>query len=114
VDIIPSRSLVLVFAVALVACRHAAPETIPSPVAQLHPTIIDDWPNGDPSYERLAVQFNNEPLIILTQSSERPVKYHGLVITIDRIKTVRALRAAEARERFKDQSLTGAILIELK
>jgi len=111
---IPPRSLLLVFAVALVACRHPAPEAIPSPVAQVPPPIIDDWPNGDPSYERLAIQFNNEPLIILTESSERPVKYHGMAITIDRVKTVRVLRAAEAGEHFKDQSLTGAIFIELK
>jgi len=42
------------------------------------------------------------------------ILYHGKDLNSDRIKTVRILRGKEARERFGDQTLDAAILIELK
>jgi hypothetical protein len=65
---------------------------------------------------RLAIQFNNEPVIIQVSDGRGgpPITYHGQVLTDDRIKGMYVLRAKEARARFGDQTLTGAILIELK
>ena len=65
---------------------------------------------------RLAIQFNDEPAIIQVSDGHGgpPVTYHGQVLTNDRIKGIYVLRAKEARARFGDQTLAGAILIELK
>jgi hypothetical protein len=69
-----------------------------------------------PLGERLAIQFNNEPAVIQVSDGRGgpPITYHGQALTDDRIKAIYVLKAKEARQRFLDQTLVGAILIELK
>jgi len=69
-----------------------------------------------PVGERLAIQFNEEPPIIQVSDGHGgpPIKYHGQALTNDRIKAIYVLKAKQVRERFGDQTLAGAILIELK
>jgi hypothetical protein len=43
-----------------------------------------------------------------------PILYHGKDLNPDSVKSIRILRTKEARERFGDQILDAAILIELK
>jgi hypothetical protein len=42
------------------------------------------------------------------------MRYHGRELNPDQIKSIVILRGKEARERFRDQKLDAAILIELK
>jgi hypothetical protein len=72
--------------------------------------------NSRPLGERLAIQFNDEPPIIQVSdgSGGPPITYHGQPLTDDRIKAIYVLKAKEARERFGDQTLAGAILFKLK
>ena len=69
-----------------------------------------------PLGERLAIQFNDEPPIIQVSDGHGgpPITYHGQTLTNDRIKGIYVLKGKELRERFGDQTLAGAILIELK
>ena len=69
-----------------------------------------------PLGERLAIQFNNEPAIIQVSDGRRTLSltYQGQPLMVDRVKTITILKAKDARERFGDQTLAGAILIELK
>lgn len=69
-----------------------------------------------PLGERLAIQFNDEPAIIHVSDGRGgpPITYHGKALTEDRVKARYLIGAKEARERFGDQTLAGAILIELK
>ena len=77
---------------------------------------LDNHGHPLPLGERMAIQFNSEPAIILVSDGRGglPITYHGQVLTDDRIKAIYVIRAKEARERFGDQTLAGAILIELK
>lgn len=80
------------------------------------PIRLDNHGHPLPLGERMAIQFNSEPAIILVSDGRGglPITYHGQTLTNDRIKAIYVLRAKEARERFRDQTLAGAILIELK
>jgi hypothetical protein len=65
---------------------------------------------------RLAIQFNNEPVIIQVSDGHGGplITYRGQVLTYDQIKGIYVLKAKEARDRYGDQTLAGAILVELK
>jgi hypothetical protein len=61
------------------------------------------------------IQINNEPPFIRgSEGGEAPIMYRGLPLSPDRIKTINVLKAMEARRRFGDPNLDGAIFIELK
>jgi hypothetical protein len=77
---------------------------------------LDNHGHPLPLGARMAMQFNSEPAIILVSDGRGglPITYHGQTLTDDRIKAIYVLKAKEARERFGDQTLAGAILIELK
>ncbi len=68
-----------------------------------------------PRGARLAVQFNNEPHVTQVSDGRGGPRftYRGKEVTYDRIRSVRSLKAQEARERFNDTTLVGAVLIEL-
>ena len=105
---IRSHSVLLVSAVVLLACRHHAPEpTLPLATQGASTTCFI-------GAGRMAYQINHEPPIIMTECSKRPLKYHGRWTNPDEIVAINVLKAPEARERFKDQSLSGALLIDLK
>jgi hypothetical protein len=74
--------------------------------------------SGTPSRAgtRLAIQYNNEPAIIQVSDGlgGPPMLYHGQELKSDQLKSIMVLKAKEARERFGDQTLDGAILIEFK
>jgi len=69
-----------------------------------------------PAGVRLAIQFNNERPIIQVSDGRGgpPILYHGHELNPDQVKSIVVLRGKEARERFRDQKLDAAILIELK
>jgi hypothetical protein len=77
-----------------------------------------DGPPGlsRPLGARTAIQFDDEPPIINVSDGHGgpPITYHGQPLTNDQIKSIRSLTAKEAQDRFGDQTLRGAILIELK
>jgi hypothetical protein len=65
---------------------------------------------GDP----FAIQFNNEPPIVQVADGHGgpPILYHGREVKPEELKSVILLKRNEARERFGDQTLDYAILIE--
>ncbi|MGH7487309.1 MAG: hypothetical protein ACREMS_02630 [Gemmatimonadaceae bacterium] len=65
---------------------------------------------------RLAIQFNDEPMFVQVADGRGgpPLLYHGRLVDNAQIKSIRILRSKEARNRFGDQTLDGAILLELK
>jgi hypothetical protein len=65
---------------------------------------------------RLAIQFNGEPAIVQVSDGHGgpPLLYHGHELNPNQIKSIAVLRGKEARDRFRDQKLDAAILIELK
>jgi hypothetical protein len=69
-----------------------------------------------PAGFRLAIQFNNEPLIVQVSDGRGgpPLLYHGHELNPNQIKSIVVLRGKEARERFPDQKFDAAILIGLK
>ena len=110
---IRSSHLVVLSSFVILACARQAPVTaLPQPEQRVTPKtgVLT------PGRAHMAYQFNNEPVII--QDADGPgagmVLYHGLQLTPDQIKTVKTLNVTEARKRFGDQTLVGAILIELK
>jgi hypothetical protein len=110
------RSVNLLFAAALFlfACTHhtsVAPQARPEHQLRIHEDGIPA-----PVGTRLAIQFDNEPPIVQVADGRGgpPILYHGTDLNPDRVKSIRILRTKEARERFGDQTLDGAILIELK
>jgi len=105
----------LLAAVALVAgCTHQVPA---APRAQAeHRITIHEEGTPIPAGTRFAIQVNNEPPIIQVADGRGgpPILYHGHELNPDRLKSVIILKGKEARERFGDQTLSAAILIELK
>lgn len=103
-----SHFLLVGSAALLLACRHNSPEPTTTPAAQVATTSCF------PESGRMAYQFNDEPPIISTPCAKTPIRYHGRQIAPEEIKEVSVLKAPEARARFNDQSLNGAILIKLQ
>ena len=69
-----------------------------------------------PAGMRLAIQINDEPVIIQVTDGQGgpPFRYHGRELNPNQIKSIVVLRGKEARERFGDRKLDAAILIGLK
>ena len=110
---IRSGPLVVISSLMLLACTRQEPvAALPQPEQRVTPKqgVLT------PGRAHMAYQFNNEPVII--QDADGPgagaVLYHGRQLTPDQIKTVHVLHLTEARKRFEDQTLVGAILVELK
>jgi len=109
---IRSVSLLFASALLLLACTHRA-----SVVPQADPQVtIHEEGIAAPAGFRLAFQINNEPPIVQVADGHGgpPILYHGKDLNPDSVKSIRILRQKEARERFGDQTLDAAILIELK
>ncbi|HWL39516.1 MAG TPA: hypothetical protein VNO75_04695 [Gemmatimonadaceae bacterium] len=72
--------------------------------------------NPLPAGTRFAVQFNNDPAIVLIADGRGgpPILYRGRELNPDHLKSIIILRTKEARERFRNQTIDAAILIELK
>jgi hypothetical protein len=109
-----SHGLMIVFA-ALIACApQPARAPAPAPQTRIH---LDGYPPLiRPIGDRFAVQFNDEPPSIQVSDGRGgpPISYHGQPLIADRVRSIRVLTADEARDRFKDQTLVGAVLFELK
>jgi hypothetical protein len=93
-------------------CALQPPVTTPTP-AQNPIRIHDGAPVA--AGTRIAFQINNEPAIVQVADGRGgpPVLYHGKELNPNDLRSVRVLRGEEARERFGDQTLDAAILIEL-
>jgi hypothetical protein len=98
----------------VVACTHQAPVT--SRVPAEHRISLIEHGTPPPAGTRVAIQFNNEPPIVQVSDGRGgpPILYHGQPLNPDQLKSVVILKTKEARERFGDQKLDAAILIELK
>ena len=111
------RTLYLAFAFSLwiAACARQAPVVTSTQVE--HPALLLHHEGTPPAAgTRLLIQFNNEPVIIWVADGlgGPPILYHGKTLDSDSVKSIRVLRAQEIRERFGDQKIGGAIVIELK
>src|SRR6267378_7644362 len=106
--------LVFTSALFLGACAHHSPVTTPAQAE--HRVRIYDPGTPAPAGTRFAIQFNNEPPIIQVADGRGgpPITYHGKELKPDRLKSIIIIKMKEARERFGDQTLDAAILIELK
>lgn len=98
----------------VVACTHRTPVVSRAQVE--HPVRIIEHGTPPPAGMRMAIQFDNEPPIFRVSDGQGgpPILYHGHELNPDQVKSVVILRGKEARERFRDQKLDAAILIELK
>jgi hypothetical protein len=96
------------------ACTHRAP--VASRVEVDHPVTLIEHGTLPPAGIRFAIQINNEPPIVQVSDGRGgpPILYHGHELNPDQLKSIVVLRGKEARERFRDQKLDAAILIELK
>jgi hypothetical protein len=106
--------LVLASALSLSACAHHPP--VPTPKQAEAPIRLYDPGTPAPAGTRFVIQFNDEPAILQIADGRGgpPILYHGKELNPDILKSVRILSTKEARERFGDQTLVAAILIELK
>ena len=107
-----SRRLICASGAFLLACAHAPPaaEEQPKP-----PVRLDEHWDSRRTNQRLMIQINNEPPFIQdSESGGSPMMYRGLPLSDDRIKSINVLNATEARKRFGDPKLDGAIFIETK
>lgn len=87
-----------------------------SPVQPDHSLRLrENWP-PPLAGTRLAIQFNKEPPIVQVSDGRGgpALLYHGQKLTPDQLKSVIFLKMQDARERFGDPTLDGALLIELK
>ena len=107
------RRSVFASALFLGACGRQAPVTTQTRAE--HPIRLHDG-KPVPAGTRLAIQINNDPAIVQVADGRGgpPILYHGKELNPDDLKSIRILRTKEARERFGDQTLDAAILIELK
>jgi hypothetical protein len=115
-ELLRSRSVHLLFSavVLVVGCSHQAPVT---PQAQTeHRITRHEEGTPLPAGTRFAIQVNNEPPIIQVADGRGgpPMLYHGHELSRDQLKSLIVLKGKEARERFGDQTLFAAILIETK
>jgi hypothetical protein len=97
----------------LSACARQVPVTAPTQAE--HPIRLHDGTPA-PAGTRFAIQINNEPAFVQVADGRGGplILYHGKELNPDDLKSLRILRTKEARERFGDQTLDAAILIELK
>jgi hypothetical protein len=109
-----SAHLLFAAAALVLGCAHQAPVT-PRAQRQNRVTIHEEG-TPIPAGTRFAIQVNNEPPIIQVADGRGgpPILYHGHELNPDRLKSVIILKGKEARERFGDQTLYAAILIETK
>jgi hypothetical protein len=77
--------------------------------------LHETWPPPPPG-TRLAIQFNKEPPIVQVSDGRGgpPLLYHGQQLNPNQLKSIIFLKMNDARQRFGDQTLDGALLIELK
>jgi len=108
------NSLLFAAGILLVACTHRTP--VVSRVQVDHPVMLVEHGTLPPAGIRLAIQFNNEPPIVQVSDGQGgpPILYHGHELDPDEVKSIVVIRGKEARDRFRDQKLDAAILIELK
>jgi hypothetical protein len=114
IPMIRLRHVQIAISLVLVACSHQAPVSSP-PESNRRIKLIE---TGTPPVAgtRFAIQFNDEPMIVHVADGRGgpPILYHGQQLNPDRLKSIIMLKTKEARERFGDQTLDAAILIELK
>ena len=105
--------LLLVACTLVVACTHQAPVASRVPPDRIR---IIEHPTPLSAGQRLAIQFNDEPPIFYVADGHGgpPILYHGKTFSQDQLKSIIILKGKEARERFGDQTLDAAILIEFK
>ena len=108
------RDVLIATSIVLVACSHQALVSSPGQ-SNRRVTLIE---TGTPpaAGTRFAIQFNNEPAIVHVADGRGgpPILYRGQTLNPNRLKSIIMLKTKEARERFGDQTLDAAILIELK
>jgi hypothetical protein len=112
---IRTRYLAFAFTLWMVACARQAPVVTSTQVE--HPALLLHHEGAPPAAgTRLLIQFNNEPAVIWVADGlgGPPILYHGKKLDSNSIKSIRILRAQEISERFGDQKIGGAIVIELK
>ena len=108
------RYVLFAASVVSVACSHRAP--VPSRVQSGHRvSLIENW-TPPAAGTRFAIQINNEPATVHVADGHGgpPILYRGQTLNPNRLKSIIMLKTKEARERFGDQTLDAAILIELK
>jgi hypothetical protein len=109
------RSLYLLFAsIILTTCApHPSSATQAVATGRIH---LGHDPVVRPVGERLAFQFNDGSVFIQVSDGRGgpPIQYRGEALSVERVKNVRRLTAAEVRERFGDQTLVGGFLIEIR
>jgi hypothetical protein len=90
--------------------------TSASPVQPEHPLWLLETPTPAAAGTRLAIQFNKEPPIVQVSDGRGgpPLLYRGQRLNPNQLKSIISLNMKDARERFGDQTLDGALLIELK
>jgi hypothetical protein len=90
--------------------------TSESPVQPEHPLRLLETPKPPAAGTRLAIQFNHEPPIVQVSDGRGgpPILYHGQQLNPNQLTSIIFLKMKDARERFGDQTLDGALLIELK
>jgi hypothetical protein len=110
---IRSTSFLAAWAMIVVACAHhtPVPTRAQQPEYRIHTGQVIK-----PAGERTVIQFNDEPgVIYVSDGKGGPViNYHGQPLRDEQVKSIRSLTANEARQRFGDATLTGAMLIGLK
>jgi hypothetical protein len=109
-----SAHFLFVAAVVVTGCTHPALVAPPAPTGY-RLTIHEEGPPA-PAGIRIAWQINNEPPIIQVTDGQGgpPILYHGHEIDSDQLKSIRVLKGKEARDRFGDQTLDAAIIMEFK
>jgi hypothetical protein len=110
------RCALLAASLVLVACTQTAPRS--SPVREDYPLRSIKLNHGTPlpAGTRFVVQFDNEPAIVYVADGRGgpPIMYKGHDLHAESVKSMMILKTSEARERFRDQTLHAAVLIEIK
>ena len=108
-----STSLLAASVVIVAACAHRAPAPTRTQQPEYH---IHTGQGIKPAGERTIIQFNDEPPVIYVADGKGgpAITYHGQPLRDEQIKSIFSLTAIEARQRFGDATLTGALLIGLK
>jgi hypothetical protein len=90
--------------------------TSAAPIQPDRPIRLLETPTPAAAGTRLAIQFNKEPPIVQVSDGRGgpPILYHGQQLNPNQLKSIIFLKRKDAREQFGDQTLDGALLIELK